>query len=444
MRYARRATDRAVVLVMVIGVLAALALAATAFAIFMNEANTAAVNSAYMAQAELAARSGLEHAIRLIEMSLAHYSYVSPTGAMDAEGNLYEDTNDPRSGWYLYLQGDEPIIKLGEHVIKGRRFELAWPASIKRAEYAIYIKDLDGLLHANLAKWTDNHSGGQSALVALVKDVAESCAGLTDGSVLATESAGANFSSLGELPRRTFPGPPSLQDKYKLQEWFTVYPMDNAPPRPAVNINTAPEALIARLLEPALVREDDGEEDSLSRAKAAALAKHLCAWRPFRGRHDFEDIVRRVSGDDAVDALPDLPDTNPYDNHLTERQFNDVLNNSAGEISDDESAYDELDNPGIYRFDGWEPFSQSGEGPYQTGGECSANENTTWSVEFKFTSRFFYICVLGRAWDADAQIAVATQRLQTIYDAESNKILWLRWNLSSQGSVADYAPSASP
>lgn len=437
----------------VIGVLAALAVAATAFALFMNEANMAAANSAHLVRAELAARSGLEHAIRAIETCLATYSFVSSErGAMDAAGNLCDDPSDPRAGWYRYFQGDELIAKLSdEYEIRGRRFELPWLGGEARAEYVVHVRDLDGLLHANLVAWgTDTYQYGDAR--ALVKAVAESCAGLADGSLLAEQSAGVSFSSLGELALRAFVGAPSgARERYALQRFFTVYPVDS-PSRPPVNVNTAPEALLAKILEPPLLWDD--EDDGISRAKARALAKYLCAWRPFRGRHDFEDAVRRVSGDDAVDDLPDMPDTDPldpYDNHLTERQFNDILNNSAGApVEDHDSSYDDPSAPGVYAFDGWEGFSGSGEGPHQTGGECSAPDgrlaswpdpaaaNVTWSVELKFTSRFFHVYVLGRAWNPEANTAVPSRRCQAIYDAESNRVVWFRWTLSSKGSMADY------
>lgn len=203
-------------------------------------------------------------------------------------------------------------------------------------------------------------------------------------------------------------------------------------PRPAVNVNTAPEELLAELLRP--ICSFLAAVDAAGPRKAEALAGHICATRPFGGRHDFEEAVRRVTGDDAVGDLRDYVEELPPGSHLTERQFNDLLNSSAGVIAEDESAYDDPGNQGVYSFDGWEPYGDD-VGPSQTGGSRTNSVNVTWSAEFKFTSRFFHIYVLGRGWCAGK--AAGVRRAHAIYDAETGRIVWMRWNLSSRGSVTD-------
>ncbi len=74
-------------------------------------------------------------------------------------------------------------------------------------------------------------------------------------------------------------------------------------------------------------------------------------------------------------------------------------------------------------------------GPSQTGGSRTNAVNVTWSTEFKFSSRFFHIYVLGRGWCAGR--AAGVRRAHAIYDAETDRIVWMRWNLSSRGSLAD-------
>lgn len=65
------------------------------------------------------------------------------------------------------------------------------------------------------------------------------------------------------------------------------------------------------------------------------------------------------------------------------------------------------------------------------------NANVTWSTELRFTSRFFHIYVLGRGWNVGTGEAAGVRRLHAVYDAEKDRVIWLRWNISSRGSVTD-------
>jgi hypothetical protein len=235
-------------------------------------------------------------------------------------------------------------------------------------------------------------------------------------------------------------------------------------PRPAVNVNTAPEALLIEILRRPL-RLEENESTGRSDAKAEALAEVICARRPFANRHELEDLVFRFVGHQRLDrSLISWPDNGALEQlsslatPLTERQFNDVLNSFSGVLSDDDSAFDEPDaigNPGVYSFDGWEPYNDL-VGPSQTGGDCSdwagllasdasdARDNVTWATELAFRSRFFHIYVVGRGWHEATSDAVGVKRLHAIYDSAPpgggpGRIVWLRWNLTSRGSIVDVA-----
>ncbi len=568
--------QRAVVLVMILGILATMTVVATAFVMFMNQSYQAAANTQFAAQAEIAARSGLEHAIRVIRYSnekLADGTWdaVTPDGVLMPDGSFADKEDlaitDPDAGWHRYFEWDagdsgdhvqlsDPTkwvthyysdansdsvndekygaelfgaAQATEHLMRGRVFDISYPISppTTRGQYAVCVVDLDGKLNARLAnkEWHDFGQHGDARIVMSALAVAADGVALADadGFNAAVGQDEPSFSCLGEMARRAGASTAAV-GKYRLERCFTTYPgreqaavsydvnqpyvpttydgnaateitlstagqlianaefgrtavfpdtasvyeivwnttdtvtvredcssltateMSIVPVRPPVNVNTVPEAVIRQLLEPI------GGFDT---NRAAALAKYLCSRRPFAGRHEFEEAVRRVSGDDALNDLPGLPEdlADPYSNHLSEGQFNNVLNNSAGTrewiaaapwsrpFGPNDSAYDDPDEPGVYGFDGWEPYF--GEGPGQTGGTGAA-PNSTRSTEFKFTSRFFHIYVLGRGWNTEAGRAQGVRRLHAIYDAEADggkgRILWLRWNLSSRGSVADIHP----
>lgn len=536
---------------MVIAILVTITFAGTAFVVFMREASQAAANVSHLAQAELAARSGLEHAIRVIEESME--LCVSSTGALEVSTDTYYTdpaTDGAKVGWYRYFYDDTPgamerIMSYNpdpdpakRHVIRGRKFNLSYPLSPerKRGEYVVYVEDLDGKLHANIAKWDGGL--GVGALPAGVVAMTAKAAGVLESPPLTTNIGNQSelgvYSSTSEIARRA--GVSSvLQGKYALEKFLTVYPvirpeigatyaLDGVPqhdltadtslvtlpsaqltpdeaigslvyfkdsqkahgiednevdelrvkgdctgepdgaefvmvPRPAVNVNTAPAEVLTEIFMgiPSLASE--------GRAKSAALARYLCALRPFANRHELEEAVRRATGDDAlVDLQEDAYDPEndlTVPTYLTETQFNDVLNSSAPTYRgmslakpNTQSAYDKPGEPGVYEFDGWSPFGADGKspGPSQTGGANSGlGRNVTWSTEFKFTSRFFHIYVVGRGWvkGAGDGSPAGVRRLHAIYDAkpDSNppggspgRILWMRWNLSSRGSVSDITP----
>jgi hypothetical protein len=594
---------------MVVAILATLALAGTAFVVVMSQESKAASSTLYLAQAELAARSGLEHAIGVIDASLEKlepqggnppdWLAVTPDGVLsyDSASSSYtfdKDEGDIDAGWHRYFEmappslplptnppceqladptrwvshyfvdadsdsvNDEqygarllsPVGTVPDHAMWGRLLDVrgqhpAAPSiTFRRGQYAVCITDLDGKLHANIARWA-NDLGGDSAsnpvdqeeFVRAVAD--DKVAGLADDERdrLAASSGPSDrqYTSISEIAHRAGVDPTATDRKYALERFFTAYPLKGtdvslgdttanpaydpatrtsettvtpaglvpnahvgrdlvfpdglayailantadtltvagdasarAPGtvwartlRPAVNVNTAPEKLLAELLKPPMRLEDDAvEADSESDDKAEALAKLICERRPFADRHELEDIVFRATGSDGVEDLGDYHATLAADTHLTERQFNDILNSIAGVLTEEESAFDEPSAtggvPGVYSFDGWEPY-QSGEvGPSQTWGDCSAADgtladhagtpatNVTWSTELKFDSRFFHIYVIGRGWNESEDendpksTPTGVKRLHAIYDSRPpGRIIWLRWNLSSRGSVTD-------
>jgi len=538
---------------MVIAILVTITFAGTAFVVFMREASQAAANVSHLAQAEFAARSGLEHAIRAIDESMD--LCVSSTGAFEVSTDTYytdptlDEDGDTKPdgakvGWYRYfydatpgameriISYDPSIVPATRHVVTGRKFDLSYPVlpvPRKRGEYVVYVEDLDGKLHANIAKWNGG-LGNSADLIAVVANAAKAAGVPTPlDTNVGNRSVEDAYSSTSEIARRGLVTS-VLQGKYGLERFLTVYPvirpeigatceldsnaiggvttsletipsaqltpdevigslvyfrdsldaygiedngvttltvlgdcneLDGAEfaivPRPAINVNTAPEKLLAVVFwytGGTLLGEHLG----------AALARYLCALRaerPFANRHELEEAIRRATGDDALvdlgDTAYDPDDDLPGPTSLTEYQFNDVLNSIApvyrgmsSAVANAQSAYDRPGEPGVYEFDGWPPFGVDGlsPGPSQTGGANSGlGRNVTWSTELKFTSRFFHIYVVGRGWSAGK--AAGVRRLHAIYDArpDSNppgsspgRIIWMRWNLSSRGSVSDITP----
>ena len=99
---------RAVVLIMVLGILATMTIVATAFLLFMRQSYRAATNAQFAARAELACRSGLEHAIRAIRAAADLYvcethavpadgscEYRNPTADADSDGEHCEQRRQP-------------------------------------------------------------------------------------------------------------------------------------------------------------------------------------------------------------------------------------------------------------------------------------------------------------------------------------------------------------
>jgi len=551
--------QRGVVLIMVVAILATLAIAGTAFVMVMGQESKAASSTLYLAQAELAARSGLEHAIGVIDKSLAKLeagdwlvvtpdgalandgvTFTSTEGSMDAGWHRYFEsgTADPVASWVSHYNGTETfgVTPSMTHEMRGRACKFPSPDPwSQRGEYAVCVADLDGKLHASIARWTNDVGGdGAGSMVdqpALVGAMAgPACANLAAEEIARlvpwSDAADPEYASISEIARRAGTDPTVPARKYALERFFTTYPVagqvepteftasdcsyaapdttvtfspawaiDNAlasgmvirfaqpavdcfritskidndhitvsgdcsgtyegekfrvmPRRPEVNVNTAPQALLAELLKPPMRLMDDlVETDAESETKATLLAKRLCEKRPFVNRHELEDAIFRVVADvNDNGAIEDLEGGL----HLTERQFNDCLNSIAGILTDSDSAFDEPMNPGVYSFDGWEPFGD-GVGPAQTLGDCSAADgalaggtpptNVTWSTEIKFHSRFFHIYVIGRGWNENVGEPAGVKRLHAIYDAEPGsgkpgKIIWLRWNLSSRGSLTD-------
>lgn len=439
---------------MTLGVLAMLTVAGAAFLMLMEQDYRASANAALKTQAELAARSGLEHAKLLVRYSRkkldsGEWLVASHQGAIHAAGQLYSNEAEADSGWHRYFKADPdaggdtaPWIATGTHhagvSMKGRRIGLKADAvsGAWNGEYNVCVADLDGKLHGDIQRWPS--SGSPSELVKAV-------------SKLVWPSEDEKADRLAD--RSTAPYPPFMclsgparraevaakDEKYGLERFFTVYPPASSDPpplpeesRPLVNVNTAWVELVAELLKP--IPSFASEQD-----KASALASHLEVEHPFPDRADFEEAVRAVTG---FDAWRDLPDP-AAGQHLTETQFNDVLNstNPSQQFPRDKSFYDSNDD-GIYEYDAWPPYSGDGTGPSQAGGEYSflPPGNVTWSTELKFDSRFFHIYVLGRACTSAGEVTNIKARLHAVFDAERNRVVWLRWLCSSEGSVVDLGP----
>ncbi|MHC4253623.1 MAG: hypothetical protein ACYS9X_31270, partial [Planctomycetota bacterium] len=194
--------DRGVVLVMVVAILATLALAGTAFVVVMGQESKAASSTLYLAQAELAARSGLEHAIGVIDESRRRlelpdtdsekwlaitpdgalvratdtlvsdeaafsdatfdsgwHRFFEPTPADVTSGDFHllskRDTAPEHDGWVSHYAGGQfgaeafgaasPL----EHEMRGRLLYVYGenpalpPTQIKRSQYAVCVTDLD-------------------------------------------------------------------------------------------------------------------------------------------------------------------------------------------------------------------------------------------------------------------------------------------------------------
>jgi len=555
--------QRGVVLIMVVAILATLAIAGTAFVMVMGQESKAASSTLHLAQAEFAARSGLEHAIAVIDESMEKlepgggWLVVTPDGVLidDTTFQQNETVGDATldSGWHRYFEvfsGGEQLSDPAKwvwhyggtevygapatlsHAMRGRVIPFPSPdVTIRRGGYAVCVADLDGKLHANAPQWNGNAGSDGSSNPSDLAPCVEAVATLAllssqEAANLKLESVRAFYSSLSEIARRA--GVSTTAKKYALERFFTPYPIphheDIAPldvsgtptyepgnnesnitlpgdaltidaergkavvfvesgeaygvisntmntlkvrgdctgepadakivlvPRPAVNVNTAPRDLLAELVKPIPSFADAADPDNRGQDKAEALAHLICQQRPFAGRHELEDAIFRVVGNqdstDFMEAYPlngaveELKDsTGATVPNLTERQFNDCLNSFAGSLADNDSAFDEPGNPGVYEFDGWEPFGDL-IGPAQTGGSRADGSDVTWSTELKFHSRFFHIYVIGRGWNEKAGMPAGVKRLHAIYDAEPGggkpgKIVWLRWNLSSRGSLTD-------
>ncbi len=73
---------------------------------------------------------------------------------------------------------------------------------------------------------------------------------------------------------------------------------------------------------------------------------------------------------------------------------------------------------------------------------ASTDGGATWGTEVKFTSRFFHIYSLGRAWIESTGTPSGVKRCHAIYDAapadsSPGRIIWMRWNLGERGVVSD-------
>ena len=102
--------------------------------------------------------------------------------------------------------------------------------------------------------------------------------------------------------------------------------------------------------------------------------------------------------------------------------------------------YDDPDNPGVYCFDGWEGHATD-FGPSQTGGDCTVSDrDLTWGCEFKFTSRYFHVYAVGLVRELDTDRVLARKKLHAVYDAEADRVLWFRWNVTQRGNIGDFSP----
>ena len=55
-----------------------------------------------------------------------------------------------------------------------------------------------------------------------------------------------------------------------------------------------------------------------------------------------------------------------------------------------------------------------------------------------------HIYIVGRGWNAEVNEPTGLRRLHAVYDAGAKNILWMRWNLSSRGTITDIDPNTGP
>jgi hypothetical protein len=67
------------------------------------------------------------------------------------------------------------------------------------------------------------------------------------------------------------------------------------------------------------------------------------------------------------------------------------------------------------------------------------NGDVAWSPRFCFRSRFFAIYVLARGINAGSNYAPA-KRLEAVYDALTDKVLWRRWQATELRNLGDPTP----
>jgi len=477
----RSPRERGAVLILIVGILAAMVVVASSFLFHVHTELRGADNAVEAAEAEMAARAGLAHAVAVVAefYSGDYVDYaVNPDGARATGTPAPAPVSTPggiAAGWHRYFEEDDSARGLvisdaerwvrhyerdtgPEHELRGRTFMLfdrTGPRTVGR--YAVAVVDLDGKLHADPNLWQTEiaaDSGSLDGFLAPVTDALslspESRVRLRGPSPPATREP---CRTPAELAARVLLPPPTVtptpgceifepRKKYGIEGFFTTYPVVESPAPydpPPVNVNTARWEVLECLL---------AEIPSLDTTARTAAVDEILVRRPFRDRAAFEAALAELAPEHEVvgqkrGVAP--PATPP----LTEEQFNDLLNSLNGVepslyVSDGDADAGTTGDSGEYEFD-FDPIPlPTPPAPPQLnyGGESSLAppRDATWGAPVKFSSRYFHIYVVAEALSPRGAeyIVRARKRLHAIYDAGERRFLYFRWNATARGNLGDY------
>ncbi|HHN46265.1 MAG TPA: hypothetical protein ENN09_02385 [Planctomycetes bacterium] len=434
-------SDSGVVLVMVLVIALVLTMAATAFMVLANMETHALNYRSAAVRAELAAHSGLYHAVAVINKVTAEIAaeprYVAtPDGMWDTGAD--PPVLDADWGWGGYFSGTVEVVSRedfdpygdedygnGVAVRSNERARIDVTVEVdgpKTADYAVLIADMDGRLPANPGKWTLAAGADYKEIYRVVTD-ALGLSGKLDE--LAGDASSPSWRAFGELAAAC---KLSSEEAAALRPYVTPY-FTTAPERPRVNINTARARTIEALL---------AQIPSLDGAARDAIVTKLVSARPFRGRRELEAAIEELAPPHEVVGKGSVGS-----GVLSEMQFNDLLNSlnssdnpSNASIFSNDADYTAGDpasavegSGGVYEFD-FDPDPPPVPPVLysQTGGEHTSSSDVTWGCEVIFRSRFYEILVLARGWRLEDGRGRAAERLLWAgYDAENGKVLWRRW-----------------
>ena len=450
----RSGEERGIVVIFALVLMGAVAMIATAFAVLVRTEKKAARNSCLATQAELAAISGMEHA-----MEVAHRTYsfaCSPDGAFDSGGTFHSTAQELESGWHRYFEdasgqllsdATKWVSHYAGHEMRGHVFPYGevrvGPPMTQvtcNGEYAVCVVDLDGKLHAVSSKWGEDLSAevDKDSIIENVFSSLIPTPFTTGDEVKSLLDLDPPPRSIREIASRALPKPANptaaeletwRKKTYAVEAYLRPYPIGSA--LAPLNINTARVETIRAALEATL-----SQVPSLSDANL--VLDYILSRRPYASRAHFEDaLFQATANDDGTGGLVALNWDSDNDKYLTETQFNDILNwtSKASGLG----PYADPTGSGAYSFDGWENYEDN-IGPSQTGPDFtpSADDAAAWGCEFKFTSRYFHIYAVGLVRDPDATKVLARKKLHAVYDAEDDRILWFRWNVTERGNIGDY------
>ncbi len=431
----RGVRERGSALILSLVIAAVLALLATAFIITARTERRAAVNTLYGAQAEAACRAGLASAIYQIELSADTYA-VTPQHLPAWHSHFFDASGpdlclDMLSGKQWVEHYDASLADAG---MTAKEVSLVPTTPFKRqkgfsAKYYVAVADLDGKLHCNprfLSNLlTDPQTDGMVAALGLPASAE---------AALSTDAT-ANW-SLGQLRTKliaagiTDDSGTSENELNLGEKFFTTYPrvLDFSGGKGAIsaelgriNINTARKEVLKAILS---------QISALAAGHDSALADYLAAKRPFANRRKLEDAIYDV-GPAGTKDLPTTAD------RLSERELNNILNSLNGNYSsiyatDGNVTAETEGTSGMYKLE----FDAGVLKTQDQGATDATTFADTWGTEVKFTSRFFHIYTLGRTLAENGRV-VAERRMHAIYDSETNKVLWLRWNFGPKANMTD-------